>query len=75
MTADEIINSDLYSLDECANDWLITFNALNTEHPPLRFEGHTLQEVNSHKRLGITLCSDLRWTNHIRDITVKTGKL
>ena len=44
-------------------------------HPPLVFQGHTLQDVASHKHLGITFRSDLRWSTHIDDITSKADKL
>ena len=85
--AAEMINSSLNSIEEWANDWLITFNALKTHsmlisrkinqpvHPPLVFQGHTLQDVASHKHLGITFRSDLRWSTHIDDITSKADKL
>jgi hypothetical protein len=48
------LNTDLLSIDEWSKEWLITFNALKTEsmtiahkmnpidHPPLKFQGHTL---------------------------------
>ena len=85
--AAEIINSDLTSIDEWSKNWLITFNALKTDsmlisrkknspdHPPLIFQGHTLENVNSHKHLGITLRSDLKWTDHISSIINKSEKL
>ena len=70
--AAEIINSDLAIIDKWSDDWLVTFNALKTDsmlisrkinspyHPPLIFQGHTLENVNSDKHLGVTLRSDLR---------------
>ena len=86
-TAGRIINSDLESINGWANDWLITFNAQKTDsmlisrktvspdHPSLIFQGHTLHEVNSHRHLGLTFRNDLRWSDHIASIVLKTGKL
>ena len=87
IAAAKTINSDLSSLHQWSRDWLITFNALKTDsmlvtrkssttdHPPISFQGHVLQDTNNHKHLGITLRSDLRWSDHISDITNKASKL
>ena len=77
----------MFKPNQWSDDWLVTFNALKTDsmlisrkinspdHPPLIFQGHTLENVNSHKHLGLTLRSDLRWSDHIGDITSKASKL
>ena len=86
-TAAEIMNSDLSDIDEWSKDWLVTFNALKTDsmlisrkthqinHPPIHFQGHALQNVTKHKHLGLTIRSDLRWSDHITEICTKSSKL
>ena len=85
--AADTINLDLADINKWSEDWLITFNAVKTDsmlitrkttptnHPPILFQDHTLQDVSHHKHLGITLRSDLRWTDHIHEITNKSLKL
>ena len=87
VTAARTLNMDLSDIDQWSKDWLVTFNALKTDsmlisrknnppnHPPILFQGHTLQDVAQHKHLGVTLRSDLRWTDHILDISNKSTKL
>ena len=87
VTAAQTMNMDLSKIDQWSKDWLVTFNALKTDsmlisrksnppsHPPILFQGHILQDVAHHKHLGVTIRSDLRWSDHITDISNKSSKL
>ena len=87
INAAETINSDLSDIDQWSKDWLVTFNASKTDsmlvsrkvnqlnHPPILFQGHTLQNITQHKHLGLTIRSDLRWSDHISHICNKSSKL
>ena len=44
-------------------------------HPPIHFYGHALQNVTKHKHLDLTICPDLRWSDHITEICAKSSKL
>ena len=81
-------NSDLAMIKEWADLWLIKFTQNKcksmifsvkrnrTVHPPLRFNNILLQEVSSHKHLGVTLTSNLNWSTHVNNICVSTkGRL
>ena len=75
------LNSDLPMIKEWADQWLIKFNPNKcksmifsvkrnrTVHPPLRFNNVQLQEVSSHKHLGVTLTSNLNWSTHVNNIS------
>jgi hypothetical protein len=63
--AANILNNDLQKIHHWSNRWLVKFNPLKTEtmvisrktvkplHPPLKMNNHDIQEVSSHKHLGI----------------------
>jgi hypothetical protein len=82
----QILNNDLDSLKNWANQWLITFSPPKTtsmvctwkrpkpEHPPLTFNNCQIDDVTHHKHLGVTLRSDLGWNNHLNDIVAKSSK-
>ncbi len=67
------LNSDLNSIHEWADRWLVKFNPSKTEslllsrrintpqHPPLRMENTIIQEVQQHKHLGLILSSNGTW--------------
>ena len=86
-TAAGTLNTDLSSLDDWSKQWLISFNALKTNsmtvsrkahqlpHPPLFFQNHQLEDVSYHRHLGITLRSNLTWSQHINQIVQKANKL
>ena len=77
------LNSDLQKINHWASTWLVTFNPDKTEsllisrkhhkppHPPVYMNNTQIQEVESHKHLGITISNDGTWHNHIDDITKK----
>ena len=82
----ETLNNDLDALHQWSQQWLVSFSPEKTVcmtasrkknkpvHPPLIFNAHTLQEVNSHKQLGVIFSSDLMWSNQILDICLRAGK-
>ena len=78
------LNFDLDRITRWAAYWLVTFNPSKTEallllrklnaiqHPPLYMEKVQIQEVKSHKHLGLYLSSDCSWHQHISYIKDKT---
>lgn len=79
------LNEDLCTIDKWAKRWLVTFNPSKTksmyitlkqekQHPPLLFDGHTLDSTNNHKHLGLTFNSTLTWKEHIENITTSANK-
>ena len=85
-TASELLNTDLQSIHEWSNQWLVSFNESKTKsliisnkrdralNPPLVMNDVILDEVQSHKHLGITLSHNLTWTKHIDEICIKARK-
>ena len=75
--AAELLNMDLEKIMEWAKRWLVTFNPTKTEsllisrkinqfvHPPLFMDNQIIEEVSSHKHLGIFLSNDCSWHKHI----------
>ena len=43
--------------------------------PTLLLKGEPMEKVDSYKYLGVTLTSDLTWSDHIRNITAKSRRL
>ena len=83
--ATEVLNSDLQTVNEWAKKWLVTFNPQKTKSlyislrknlnpPPLTFDGHILENIDSHKHLGIELNTKLTWNNHIDTIAASADK-
>ena len=82
-TAANFLNSDLCAITNCANNWLVTFNASKTvsmtisrkanppQHPPLFMNNVQLTEIDSHKHLGLTFSKSCTWSQHIHNITSK----
>ena len=75
----DIINHDLQLLTSWARQWLVTFNPLKTEavlftftkldfFPQIVFDNISISFVDSHKHLGVTLCSTGQWHSHIENI-------
>lgn len=52
----------------------ITRNRTNIIKSNYHLHGHTLQVVDKAKYLGITICHDLRWNEHISNITNKANR-
>ena len=74
------LNSDLTCISKWSKQWLLKFNPEkcktmlfsskkhHTHHPSLWMNGVKLEEVSSHKHLGLTLASNLSWNLHIDNI-------
>ena len=73
---------DLECIHQWSSDWGITFNAAKTKSmlfsrkkmanlPPLFFNGTMLENSKSHKHLGVTFNSNVKWNNHINEIYTK----
>ena len=77
------LNADSQTISQRAEDWLVNFNANKTlsmiisrrtispPHLPLFMNGTMLQELNSHKHLGLMLSSSCNWSDHIKNISEK----
>ena len=64
-TSAETLNADLEKVSAWAKTWLVSFNPLKTEsliitrkihkpiHPPIFMQNQQIQEVTSHKHLGL----------------------
>ena len=80
------INQDLIRIQSWARDWLVTINAGKTkstifstkrnkpQHQPLFHDNAPIDDVYSHKHLGVTLTSNLSWKPHILNIYEKASK-
>lgn len=83
VTSAEQLNSDMSKIKEWASKWLVTFNPSKTEslvfsrkhykpvHPPIIFDNQIINEVNSHKHLGLTFSTDCTWHNHLIQLKTK----
>ena len=81
-----ILNTDLETINKWATKWLVKFSPEKTKsmiitrkntsfnHPPLIFGNVHLEEVISHKHLGLTLQSNLAWHEHINGIITNASK-
>ena len=77
------LNSDLLKIHQWATKWLVTFNPSKSEsvifsrkrnkpiHPNIFMDRQPIQEVNSHKHLGIFFSSDCTWHEHLEYIKCK----
>ncbi len=80
------INRDLQVLSEWASQWRVDYNASKTvymivsnktpvpTYPDLYLNGTKLQRVHSHKHLGVTLTSKMKWGVHIDAAIAKANK-
>ena len=53
----------------------MTVSNRNLNYPPLTCDNKQLEQVKSHKHLGITISDDLSWTNHVNTITESVSKM
>ena len=82
-TSAETLNADLEKVSAWAKTWLVSFNPLKTEsliitreihktiHPPILMQNQQIQEVTSHKHLGLYISNDCSWHDHITYIKDK----
>ena len=78
-----VMNNDLSKINIWATKWLVTFNPAKSEsllitrrrtdlqHPQLILNNQSIENVTSHKHLGLVLSNDGTWHNHIEFITSK----
>ena len=81
-----LINDDLTSISVWANNWLVSFSSAKTKsmtisnkldadiNPLLTLAGTRIEEVTSHKYLGVNISANLRWKEHINDVALKARK-
>ena len=77
------LKADLTNLHTWASKWLVTFNPSKSEsiifsrkhnrpiHPPLNMAQQVINEVTSHKHLGLVFSNDCNWHEHIDYIKTK----
>ena len=77
------LNSDLEKISRWATAWLVTFNPsksvaflisrrlIRPDHPPLFMQNVQIEEVDSHKHLGLHLSQDCTWHKQIDYIKEK----
>ena len=80
------LNRDLQHINDWANHWLVKFSPSKTKtmtltrkrkkkvFPKLYMSGTPLNEVTSHKHLGVTLSKDLSWNSHIEDVVSRASQ-
>ena len=80
------LNKDLEHINNWATEWLINFSPPKTKtmvitrkrrkihYPPLSMNGTVLQDVQSHKHLGVTFSNNLLWDEHVEDLSVKANQ-
>ncbi len=85
-TDSELINSDLSAIHAWSDQWLVAFSAPKTKSllisnksdrqnfPSVVFNNVIVNEVQTHKHLGMTLSYNLKWTSHINEIYDKAMK-
>ena len=78
-----LLQRDLDSISRYGEDWIITFNATKTtqqtftkksQPPSLVFDGITIPTSDSHKHLGLTISSDLRFKSHVNNALLKFNR-
>lgn len=84
-SAGHVLNSDLEKINIWAKQWLVTFNPTKTEsllitnkkhrnqHPNLYFSRSLIQEMSTHKHLGLNFSNNGQWALHIDDIVRKAS--
>jgi hypothetical protein len=81
--ASEAIQEDLNNIQDWAAKWLVEFSPAKTKdmvvslkvdkpiHQDVTFADQPITRVTTHKHLGVTLTSDLKWNTHVMDIAAK----
>jgi len=85
--AQETLSNDLRYIEQWANNWLVNFSAPKTKSmtvtfqrnvdilPPLMFNNQPLDQIKSHKHLGLTLSDNLTWSAHIKNLVDKVSPM
>lgn len=79
------LQKDLDSILNYGQKWVITFNASKTTQqtfshkpsvspPSLNFDSVQIPQSNSHKHLGLTISTDLKFKTHIQEILLKFNR-
>ena len=80
--ADEL-NADLAKIHAWAVRWLVSFNTAKSEtmilsvknnkpfHPPLSMNQNLINNVNTHKHLGLTFSQECSWHDHLELVKAK----
>ena len=80
------LEDDLSSIQQWSSKWLVTFSPPKTKslvisnkpdsslNPPLHFNGYEVEDVKHHKYLGLSFSHNLKWSDHINDISTKARK-
>ena len=86
-TAADCLNNDLSRISNWAKEWKVSFNPNKTKSiqfsrkikqnakPDLIMNGVTIQEVESHRHLGLTLQKNCYWDIHIHAIFKKASPM
>jgi len=79
-TAAAQLNKDLDTIHTWAEHWLVSFNPSKTEsllfsrkseklvHPPIFMNSVLIEEVQTHKHLGVLFSNSCSWHDHIQEI-------
>ena len=77
------LNADLAKIHAWAVRWLVSFHTAKSEtillsrkhnkpfHPPLSMNQNLINNVNSHKQLGLTFSQDCSWHDHLELVKAK----
>ena len=77
------LQADLNNIQTWADNWLVTFSPAKSKdmilslktnkpiHQPLSLANEDIVRVESHKHLGITISSDLKWSTQIMEMAKK----
>ena len=83
LQAADTLNADLAKIHSWASKWLVSFNPSKSEsiifsrkhnrpfHPPLNMDQQAINEVTSHKHLGLIFSNDCNWHEHIDYVKTK----
>ncbi len=83
-TASRMLNDDLIKIHNWSKRWLVDFNPSKTEtllisrkntrvvHPPLLMNNNVIQQVDTHKHLGVTFTNNAKWHPHISSIITRS---